>query len=74
MSKYITLVAAYGVGVGINFRFHGKIANTLNAHRLIQHYQDEQGFEVADKIVNCKTSVPISQTPLMTDSTVHSIL
>ena len=52
MKRYTTLMSAYGVGVGIDFRFHGIIANTLSAHRLIQHFQEENGPETADKIVN----------------------
>ena len=53
MKKYTTLMAAYGVGVGIDFKFGGSVANTLDAHRLIQHYQEEMGPEIADKIVKC---------------------
>ena len=52
MKKYTTLMSAYGVGVGIDFKFHGMVANTLSAHRLIQHFQEEMGSETADKIVN----------------------
>lgn len=52
MRKYTTLMSAYGVGVGIDFNFHGMIANTLSAHRLIQHFQEEMGPETANKIVN----------------------
>ena len=52
MKKYTTLMSAYGVGVGIDFKFHGMIANTLSAHRLIQHFQEKMGPETADKIVN----------------------
>ena len=51
MKKYTTLMSAYGVGVGIDFKFHGMVANTLDAHRLIQHFQEEMGPETADKIV-----------------------
>ena len=53
MEKYTMLMSAYGVGVGVDFKFHGLVANTLDAHRLIQYYQEEMGPEVADKIVNC---------------------
>ncbi|KAK3178583.1 hypothetical protein OEA41_000720 [Lepraria neglecta] len=52
MKKYTTLMSAYGVAVGIDFKFGGTIANTMDAHRLIQHYQEEMGPETADKIVN----------------------
>ena len=56
MKKYTTLMSAYGVGAGIDFKFHGQVANTLDAHRLIQYFQEEMGAEVADKIVNCTTA------------------
>lgn len=52
MKKYTTLMTAYGIGVGVDFKFHGAVANTLSAHRLIQHFQDEMGPETADEIVN----------------------
>lgn len=42
----------YGEQVGIDFDFHGTVANTLDAHRLIQHYQEKSGPEVANKIVD----------------------
>lgn len=54
MKMYTTLMSAYGVSAGIDYRFDGTVANTLDAHRLIQHFQEEKGSEVADKIVNCK--------------------
>lgn len=53
MKMYTTLMSAYGVGVGIHFKFGGTVANTLDAHRVIQHYQEEKGPETADKIINC---------------------
>lgn len=52
MKKFETLMSAYGVPVGIDFNFHGTFANSLNAHRLIQYYQEEMGPETANKIVN----------------------
>ena len=52
MQKYITLMTTYAKEAGIGFDFHGTVANTLDAHRLIQHYQEDLGPEVADKIVN----------------------
>ncbi|KAL9011450.1 MAG: hypothetical protein Q9173_003711, partial [Seirophora scorigena] len=51
MQQYTKLMSTYGKQVGIDFDFHGTVANTFNAHRLIQHYQ-EIGPEVADTIVN----------------------
>lgn len=32
---------------------HCRIANTLDAHRVIQHFQEEKGPETADKLINC---------------------
>ena len=44
-------MSAYGLGAGIDFKFHGLVANTIDAHRMIQHYQEEMGPETADMIV-----------------------
>ncbi len=52
MKKYTTLMSAYGIGAGIDFKFHGTVANTLSAHRLIQHFQEEMGPETANRIVD----------------------
>ncbi|KAL8708664.1 MAG: hypothetical protein Q9220_006489 [cf. Caloplaca sp. 1 TL-2023] len=52
MQKYVTLMSTYGREAGINFDFHGTVANSFDAHRLIQHYQDELGPQVADSIVD----------------------
>lgn len=52
MDKYITLMTTYGNQAGINFDFHGQVANTLHAHRLIQHFQEHRGPDTADKLVN----------------------
>ncbi|KAI1613085.1 thioredoxin-like protein [Exophiala viscosa] len=52
MKMYITLMTAYGKSAGINFKFGGTVSNTLDAHRVIQHFQEEKGPEVADKIIN----------------------
>ncbi|KAF1351031.1 thioredoxin-like protein [Delphinella strobiligena] len=51
MNMYTTLMSAYGASEGIKYKFGGTVANTLHAHRLIQHFQEEKGTEVADKIV-----------------------
>ncbi|RDW82143.1 hypothetical protein BP6252_03255 [Coleophoma cylindrospora] len=52
MKMYITLMSAYGATAGIEYKFGGTVANTLDAHRLIQHFQEAKGPEVADKLVN----------------------
>jgi predicted DsbA family dithiol-disulfide isomerase len=51
MKMYTTLMTAYGVSAGINYKFGGTVANTLPAHRVIQHFQEAKGPEVADKLV-----------------------
>jgi len=51
MKMYITLMTAYGVTAGINYKFGGTVANTLDAHRVIQHFQETKGPEAADRIV-----------------------
>lgn len=52
MKMYITVMTAYGASCGINFKFGGKVANTLDAHRVIQHFQETKGEGTADKIIN----------------------
>lgn len=52
MDMYIRLMSAYGEGEGIKYKFGGTVANTMHAHRLIQHFQEARGSEVADKIIN----------------------
>jgi len=52
MKTYITLMSAYGATAGIDFKFRGTVANTLNAHRVVQYFQATKGPEVADKLVN----------------------
>ena len=54
MEMYKTLMTAYGVSAGINYKFGGTVANTLDAHRTIQHFQEEKGAETADKLINCR--------------------
>ncbi|KIW03603.1 uncharacterized protein PV09_05356 [Verruconis gallopava] len=52
MRMYTTLMSAYGVACGINFKFGGVVANTLNAHRVIQCFQERRGLATADMIVD----------------------
>jgi predicted DsbA family dithiol-disulfide isomerase len=49
---YTTLMTAYGATAGISYKFGGTVANTLQAHRVIQFFQEEVGAEVADKLIN----------------------
>lgn len=52
MEKYTRLMTSYGLAEGINYKFGGTVANTLQAHRVIQHFQEIKGPETADKIVD----------------------
>lgn len=52
MKMYTTLMSAYGATEGIEYKFGGTVANTLQAHRVVQHYQEMKGSETADKLVN----------------------
>lgn len=52
MKMYTTLMSAYGVAEGIGYKFGGTVANTLQAHRVIQHFQETKGPETADKVVD----------------------
>ena len=48
----MTLMTAYGKTAGISFKFHGTVGNTLDAHRVIQHFQETRGPETADKMIS----------------------
>ncbi|KAL8818453.1 MAG: hypothetical protein Q9191_007939 [Dirinaria sp. TL-2023a] len=52
MQKYTTLMAAYGKDAGIDFNFQGTVANTIDAHRLIQYCQETKGPEASNKVVD----------------------
>lgn len=52
MQMYMALMTAYGRGEGIEYKFGGTVANTLHAHRVIQHFQATKGPEVADQLID----------------------
>ncbi|RFU27452.1 hypothetical protein B7463_g8882, partial [Scytalidium lignicola] len=52
MAMYTTLMGAYGASAGIHYKFGGKVANTMDAHRVIQHFQEAEGPETANKIID----------------------
>ena len=54
MKAYTTIMGAYGRSAGIDFKFGGIIANTLDAHRVVQVFQERKGEEVARRIIECK--------------------
>jgi predicted DsbA family dithiol-disulfide isomerase len=56
MNMYKTIMSSYGRPVNISFKFGGVVANTINAHRVVQHWQEEKGPDVAEKIVDCGSS------------------
>lgn len=75
MAKYMHLMSSYGNKEGIDFKFGGTVANTLPAHRLIQHFQGTKGPETSDKLVQSlyrqyfeEEKHPSSQDTLMTAS------
>ena len=55
---YTALMSEYGKSAGISYKFGGKVANSLDAHRLIQCFQEPANGspKTADKIVNCRIS------------------
>jgi predicted DsbA family dithiol-disulfide isomerase len=54
MTKYTTIMSAYGRNCQppINFKFGGTVANTLDAHRIIQNVQENKGEGAARKVVD----------------------
>ncbi|SMR45473.1 unnamed protein product [Zymoseptoria tritici ST99CH_1A5] len=52
MKVYETLMTAYGIGEGIDYKFTGTVANTIHAHRCIYVFQEKYGPEVVDKFVD----------------------
>ncbi|KAL2071111.1 hypothetical protein VTL71DRAFT_12346 [Oculimacula yallundae] len=52
MMTYIKVMTAYGNTAGISYKFGGTVANTLPAHRVVQHFQETKGPIVADKLIN----------------------
>ena len=57
MKMYTTYMSALGVEEGIAFKFGGTIANTLDAHRLVQWVQSRYGPAEAGKVITCKEVV-----------------
>lgn len=45
-------MASLAEPLGLTLRFDGLMGNTLNAHRVIQHFQTEKGPEVTNRLVN----------------------
>lgn len=52
MVMFTTLMSQYGEAAGIQFKFGGKVADTLHAHRVIQYFQEADGPERANNLVN----------------------
>ena len=51
MRSYTIIMGSYGRQVGINFKFGGIVANTLNALRVIWVVQEDKGVDVARRVV-----------------------
>lgn len=52
MAMFTEVMGQHGSEVGIKFKFHGTVADTLQAHRVIQYFQEADGPERASRIVN----------------------
>lgn len=54
MGTYESIMTAYGAAEDppIKYKFGGTIANTLQAHRVIQHFQEVKGYDTAEKLVS----------------------
>ncbi|KAB5554591.1 thioredoxin-like protein [Coniochaeta sp. 2T2.1] len=52
MAMYVSLMSAYGSEAGISFSFRGVVANTLEAHRVIQQVQTDLGPAMAGRVVD----------------------
>ncbi|KAH8893279.1 thioredoxin-like protein [Thozetella sp. PMI_491] len=52
MDMFVTVMRSYGAPLGIDFKFTGTVANTLHAHRVLQHFQESKGAETANRIVD----------------------
>ena len=73
MKTYEAIMTAYGQSAGIKYKFGGTIANTLDAHRVIQHFQAEKGPETADKLIKCMQAGPEKSHGQDTDILKHYI-
>ncbi|KAF2502633.1 thioredoxin-like protein [Lophium mytilinum] len=51
MKMYTSVMSAYGKSSGIEFKFGGTVANTIDAHRVVQWVQETKGEEAARKAV-----------------------
>ena len=64
MKKYTTVLQALGVGCGVVFNFGGKIGPTIDAHRIIQYFQEKEGEDCADKIIDCEFTLLVFSSTL----------
>ncbi|KAJ4407300.1 hypothetical protein N0V82_009938 [Gnomoniopsis sp. IMI 355080] len=51
-AMFAELMGQRGSEAGINFKFGGTVADTLHAHRVIQYFQEADGPERANRLVN----------------------
>lgn len=52
MNMYVEYMSTLGEASGIKFSFGGDIADTLQAHRVIQYFQEDAGAETANRLVD----------------------
>ncbi|KAJ4396527.1 hypothetical protein N0V93_000747 [Gnomoniopsis smithogilvyi] len=51
-AMFTELMGQHGTEAGIDFKFGGTVADTLHAHRVIQYFQEAEGPERANRLVN----------------------
>lgn len=52
MDMYVEYMSTLGEASGIKFSFGGDIADTLQAHRVIQYFQENTGAETANRLID----------------------
>ncbi|KAF2816944.1 uncharacterized protein BDZ99DRAFT_374740, partial [Mytilinidion resinicola] len=61
MKMYTSVMSAYGKSCGIDFKFGGTVANTIDAHRVLQWVQETKGEEGVRKAVELSSTALYSQ-------------
>jgi predicted DsbA family dithiol-disulfide isomerase len=52
MEMYMKLMTSYGATAGISYKFHGTVANTLQAHRVIYNIQEAHGSNTTNLLIS----------------------
>jgi predicted DsbA family dithiol-disulfide isomerase len=72
MAKFVGYMTALGRAEGVEFDWHGTMANTLDAHRVLGWVQEERGVEAARKALEslyeayfCRQAHPAEDATLL---------